>query len=154
MFDVTEEDIKNALATTKTAREKVQLKDGEEATMTIKEVKEKDGEHGSYVIVGCVFNGGDHDGKDYALFFNGNQKGKDRLFKLAKSLLTQDQLLSFRGIKKEEFIPKLAGYTIGKKFKTKAKLNEWQGKTYTNFLYYEEVVAPALQAVGAEGIPF
>lgn len=149
MFEVTQEDINNALATTKTAREKVQLKDGEEVTMTIKEVKEKDGDKGAYYIVACTFNGGEHDGKDYAMFFNGNQKGKERYLKLCKSLIPQEK---FRTIKKgTDTFPML----LGKKFKTKAKLNEWEGKTYTNFLFYEEVQdTPTLHAVGAEGVPF
>jgi hypothetical protein len=143
-FKVTAEELEQA----KTGgREKVELKDNEECNFVVEEVKEKSNDNGAYLIVALKFLDGEHEGKEYAIFVGESPNAKKVLLRLMTALFSREEILG------GNLNP---SYLVGKKFKTKAKLNTADsGKVYTNWLYFEELGgAPMLKAVGESEIPF
>lgn len=144
LFTPTQEELENAKSG---GRESIAWKDGDKPTLLIKEFKELPDKNLEVFVTTVV--GGEHDGKEQAIFFRTNNK-----YDMADGLTLVRQFFS-----DEQLANGQANCLdiIGEQIQCLVKLTpkkEGEGH-FVNFKYFKRVdTAPKLQAVSNSDIPF
>jgi len=116
MFKVSKEDVDNAKKSGF-----VEFKTGDTPVFLIEEIKEETEKDKERIIIGCSIIGGEHDGRKYSHFIYASNK---KFFvQVLGCFFTEEEIMSEFNIED----------IIGQQFTGTVKLNDYKGKTYTNF---------------------